>query len=69
MSVADLGISWTVRKTSEWVFETTGVGRSLKQWKLSYFEHVLWKSEDRSPVEGGYTCKAQFLDQELKKDL
>lgn len=46
VSVADFGRSWPVMKTSEWVFETTVVGRSLKQWKLSYFEHMLWKSGD-----------------------
>src|SRR6218665_3611080 len=57
-----LGVSWTQKKTNEWVLEVAGVERDLfnliKRRKLSYFGHVMRKGdclEKRS-------CKALFRE-------
>ena len=45
-----LRVSWTDRKTNEWVLATAGVDRNLlisvKERKLAYFGHVMRKQED-----------------------
>lgn len=45
-----LRVSWTARKTNEWVLKTAGVERSLlasvKERKLGYYGHVLRKEGD-----------------------
>ena len=45
-----LRVSWTAKKTNEWVLNTAGVGRSLlasvKERKLVYFGHVMRKKGD-----------------------
>ena len=45
-----LRISWTEKKTNEWVLETAGVERSLlesiKRRKMSYFGHIMRKQGD-----------------------
>ena len=43
-------ISWTAKRTNEWVLETSGVSRSLlasvKEMKLAYYGHILSKKGD-----------------------
>src|ERR1700733_12662109 len=45
-----LRVSWTEKKTNEWVLETAGVERSLlediKRRKMSYFGHLMRKHGD-----------------------
>ena len=45
-----LRVSWTAKKTNEWVLNTAGVERSLlasvKERKLVYFGHVMRKKGD-----------------------
>jgi len=45
-----LRVSWTAKKTNEWVLETAGVSRSLlasvKEMKLAYYGHILRKKGD-----------------------
>jgi len=45
-----LRVSWTQKKTNEWVLEAAGVERDLlnliKRRKLSYFSHVMRKEGD-----------------------
>jgi len=45
-----LRVSWTVKRTNEWVLETAGVSRSLlasvKEMKLAYYGHILRKKGD-----------------------
>ena len=44
-----LRVSWTQKKTNEWVLETAGMERGLlniiKRRKLSYFGHVMRKGD------------------------
>jgi len=41
-----LWVSWTAKKTNEWVLNTTGVKRQLldtvKARKLAYYSHTVW---------------------------
>ena len=43
-------VSWTAKRTNEWVLETAGVSRSLlasvKEMKLAYYGHILRKKGD-----------------------
>ena len=45
-----LRVSWTAKRTNEWVLETAGVSRSLlasvKEMKLAYYRHILRKKGD-----------------------
>ena len=45
-----LRVSWTAKRTNEWVLETAGVSKSLlasvKEMKLAYYGHVLRKKGD-----------------------
>ena len=45
-----LRVSWTAKRTNEWVLETAGVSRSLlasvKEMKLAYYGHILRKKGD-----------------------
>src|SRR6218665_500884 len=45
-----LRVSWTQKKTTEWVLETAGMEREpltmIKRRKLSYFGHVMRKEGD-----------------------
>ena len=45
-----LRVSWTAKKTNEWMLDTAGVERSLlasvKERKLVYFRHVMRKKGD-----------------------
>jgi len=50
-----LRISWTAKKTNEWVLMTAGVERSLlasiKNRKLTYFGHIMRKQGDNLEKE------------------
>ena len=45
-----LRVSWTAKRTNEWVLETAAVSRSLlvsvKEMKLAYYRHILRKKGD-----------------------
>ena len=61
-----LRVSWTAKRTNEWVLETAGVSRSLlasvKEMKAAYYGHILRKKGDCMEKQCKVQPEAPVLD-------